>query len=479
MSFNQSTFGPISSHGNSDMPNMWTYRTLDTSVDTSQEDYFIVKKPIMNDGDYIVMDCLDGVFMGRIIKTGSNFNINLYITLTPEQEVTLSHFIYNPSTNMLEADRSIMTILSSLLLGEGYRISSSANELVVTDLRTDIDYYYPKTGIKDQSIPANQDITGLLPLSTAVLGDDLQTIEANGPEDTSGVVGYEGTNIVPFNVSVIGIEYTFEETIDPSDFLFYEIFEGSDDTGRLIYQQTRTDLTFAPGGTFSWFFTTPLFGVTGQQIYTRQSIAKGDQDAARTVLQVRRSSTMPTRHWVKSSFRLWSSESLVLTYSNLGSGDGLAIGKDANNLPLKSLIAGEGIILTPSPEEIEITSVFGSEYQFEADETESTTTSTSFQNKLTLTTPVIPAGLYRAEVTFEVTNDSGDKPVVTETTLDGNQYGESFYAPKFADEYIVKTSFATQALSNNTHELEVNFKSTSEGGTAKIKRTRIEIFRVN
>ena len=136
--------------------------------------------------------------------------------LTPEQEETLKHFLFNELTNMLEADRSIMTILSSLLLGAGYRISSSANEMIITDLRTDIDYYHAKTGIKDQSIPANQDVTGLVPLATPVLDDDLDTIEANGPEDTSGAVGYEGSNIVPFDVAVISIEYTFEETVDPA-----------------------------------------------------------------------------------------------------------------------------------------------------------------------------------------------------------------------------------------------------------------------
>ena len=43
MSFTQKSFGPISSHGNSDMPNIWTYRTTDSSVDILQADYFIKK----------------------------------------------------------------------------------------------------------------------------------------------------------------------------------------------------------------------------------------------------------------------------------------------------------------------------------------------------------------------------------------------------------------------------------------------------
>jgi len=232
--------------------------------------------------------------------------------LTPEQEATLLHFLYNASTNMLEADRSIMTILSSLLLGDAFRLSAGADQVIITNLLTNIDNFSPGTGIKDQSIVANQDVTGLIPLSTPLLGDDLVFIEANGSEDTSGAVGYEGTNIVPQNVASFGIKFTFEEPISAADFLFYEIFAGFDDTDPLIYQQTRTDLTLSAGDTFDWFFNNPLFGTDGLQIYTRLTIAKGNQDAPRTVLQVRRSSTMPTRHWVESKFRSWEPAELLL-----------------------------------------------------------------------------------------------------------------------------------------------------------------------
>ena len=83
--------------------------------------------------------------------------------------------------------------------------------------------------------------------------------------------------------------------------------------------------------------------------------------------------------------------------------------------------------------------IFGSEYQYEADEPESTTTSTTYQNKLTLTTPSIPAGNYRGQFQVEMTNDSGDKPVEVELTIDGIMFNEIFYAPKFEDEYFVST----------------------------------------
>ena len=121
---------------------------------------------------------------------------------------------------------------------------------------------------------------------------------------------------------------------------------------------------------------------------------------------------------------------------------------------------------------------FGSDYQFENDESESATTSTTFQNKLTLTTPSIPAGNYKITAHAEITNDSGDKPVVVQIVLDGSLTNDFFYAPKFEDEYLPFQSFASTALIAGVHDIDIDFAATSEGGTAKIRRARLEIFRV-
>lgn len=123
--------------------------------------------------------------------------------------------------------------------------------------------------------------------------------------------------------------------------------------------------------------------------------------------------------------------------------------------------------------------IFGSEYQFESDESESTTTSQTFVNKLTLTTPTIPAGSYRGEITCAVTNDSSNKIVVIETSLDGDLVNESSYSPKAGGEFLVKTSFSNDTITDGVHTLDLNFKAGSTGGTAKIKNARIEIFRVS
>ena len=75
MSFTQSSFGPISSHGNSDMPNIWTYRTLDIQANVKAAGYFLPKYPILNDGDFIDCDCSDGKFSGTLEFDGTNFTV--------------------------------------------------------------------------------------------------------------------------------------------------------------------------------------------------------------------------------------------------------------------------------------------------------------------------------------------------------------------------------------------------------------------
>lgn len=71
MPFTQSSFAPVSSHGNSDSPNTWTYRTSDTKAETLVDGYFDPKLSVVNDGDYIYIDSVDAYFLGRFIKNTS------------------------------------------------------------------------------------------------------------------------------------------------------------------------------------------------------------------------------------------------------------------------------------------------------------------------------------------------------------------------------------------------------------------------
>lgn len=76
MAFNQKSFGPISSHGNSDMPNIWTYSTQDNSADLLSDDYFIKKHPLINDGDLIYAQPSDSPLFGKFRKTAGGYTVD-------------------------------------------------------------------------------------------------------------------------------------------------------------------------------------------------------------------------------------------------------------------------------------------------------------------------------------------------------------------------------------------------------------------
>lgn len=75
MAFTQDSFAPISSHGNSDSPNIYTYTTLDNSADVLAEDYFTPKFSTLNDGDLILVKSVDFPVLGQFSETVNGFTI--------------------------------------------------------------------------------------------------------------------------------------------------------------------------------------------------------------------------------------------------------------------------------------------------------------------------------------------------------------------------------------------------------------------
>lgn len=75
MPFTQDSFAPISSHGNSDSPNFYTYTTDDTSADILADDYFTSKFATLNKGDLILIKAADFPVLGQFSKTIDGFTI--------------------------------------------------------------------------------------------------------------------------------------------------------------------------------------------------------------------------------------------------------------------------------------------------------------------------------------------------------------------------------------------------------------------
>lgn len=118
MSFNQKTFGPISSHGNSDLPNIWTYRTTDSSTDTIQADYFIKKINEIESGDFINLDASDGHFVGRFLN--ENGSVTVFLDVITSRSALEGYYVESArfSENSTQPGPAI-DVLATVTLGAG------------------------------------------------------------------------------------------------------------------------------------------------------------------------------------------------------------------------------------------------------------------------------------------------------------------------------------------------------------------------
>ncbi len=229
--------------------------------------------------------------------------------ITPEQQATLDHFVFNPATNKLEADRAIETTLNSFFLGDIHKISSGGENIFFTNLDSDVDYFPMWGGIKDQSIAENQDASGIITPSARVYSNDLLNIEIYGPAASSGSVPYSRASSVVANQSVHGQQVIVEEAIAPSDYLFFEVYSGTDESGRMAYEQKLTGQTLSAGDTLTWWFNHPIEGREGTPIFTSMKKASSE-DGARAVLNVRESAAIPGTHYVNVYYRLFEDKDL-------------------------------------------------------------------------------------------------------------------------------------------------------------------------
>ncbi|AGH32029.1 tail protein [Vibrio phage PWH3a-P1] len=149
---------------------------------------------------------------------------------------TLEYFVYNPATDKLEASKSIETILASLFLGEQHKISSGGENIFFKNLSSGINYYPSWAGIKDQSILANQDITGLVESSVRVYGDNLLTLEPEGPVSPTNITNYAGDITVGSNTSAFGIMFRLGQDLDVGNIIHYKIYRGGDNTGTEVFR---------------------------------------------------------------------------------------------------------------------------------------------------------------------------------------------------------------------------------------------------
>jgi hypothetical protein len=126
--------------------------------------------------------------------------------------------------------------------------------------------------------------------------------------------------------------------------------------------------------------------------------------------------------------------------------------------------------------------IFGTQAQDAASDGESSTSSTSWVPKVTMTTPSLPAGRYRIGWNYEWRYDSIANNAIVRVQLDDSAtLMEMQQEPKDAgsDQSINKAGFGYVTLGAGVHTIDLDYRSSNGTYSTYIKRARLEIWRVS
>lgn len=122
---------------------------------------------------------------------------------------------------------------------------------------------------------------------------------------------------------------------------------------------------------------------------------------------------------------------------------------------------------------------FGTYQQYEESDWESSTTSTSSQTKVTLTTPSLPSGDYRIAFCYEWKgSDTGDK-VIVDVVIDGSEFNETKCEPESNSAWVSEAGFKKFSNISGVKVFKIRYKNEKSGDTARIRRARLEFWRMS
>jgi hypothetical protein len=125
------------------------------------------------------------------------------------------------------------------------------------------------------------------------------------------------------------------------------------------------------------------------------------------------------------------------------------------------------------------TSVYGSNYQIATQELQVTTVSTTFVQQLLLTTPSIPAGMYRISVNYEWSTASNSRFGTYRVQLDGSTtVHEVNNSPNKNNEYSSNSAFNIYTLTVGVHTVAFEMSTEATSTETRARRIRLEIIRI-
>ena len=129
--------------------------------------------------------------------------------------------------------------------------------------------------------------------------------------------------------------------------------------------------------------------------------------------------------------------------------------------------------------EIYIESDFGSWYGWSISDSESTTNSTSYQNKCTYTSPVLPTGYYRIGYQFEWRRNTTSNDFKARLRLDSTTtIMEINEEPKDSRSWYLRSGFDIVYLTSGSHTFDLEFCGENTSYTSRIRRARLEFWMI-
>lgn len=125
--------------------------------------------------------------------------------------------------------------------------------------------------------------------------------------------------------------------------------------------------------------------------------------------------------------------------------------------------------------------IFGSNAYYAKDETESSTNSVIYIEKLNLTASGVPAGDYRIGFSWEWRHSKSNQFFWGRVQLDDTTTIYEFSSSPIVDvnTWRLVTGFDYITLSSGTHYVDIDYRSSSAGSTSYIGNVKIEFWRAN
>lgn len=124
--------------------------------------------------------------------------------------------------------------------------------------------------------------------------------------------------------------------------------------------------------------------------------------------------------------------------------------------------------------------VFGEEYDYAESLSEDSTTSTSLQTKLTLTTASVPAGKYLVKFSYVWRNSTIAYDIIVEVAVDGTSVFDQHEEARDlgSDQAYCEFGMAQVDLTAASHDITIKWATENATNTSYIKYARLAIWRV-